>query len=235
MPLVGSGKAGGREEMITAATYDTRNVAESDLIACVRHLRAFAWFLTKNRERADDLVQDAIVRALTEAHQFQPEINLKAWMFAILRHLHYNEVRKNHIRIQSLDDPLSYEPAVLPSQIASLEFGDFRRAFWRLGDDRREALILVGASGLSYEEVAKVCDCSRGTVKSRVSRARRELLRILEDGLLADKRRDTPTLAGYVGHLLDNRRAVSPAASAQYERRYEGRLSPAYHAAPFGS
>src|SRR6185295_3909745 len=110
-----------REEMITAATYDTGNVAESDLIACVRHLRAFAWFLTRNRERADDLVQDAIVRALTKAHQFQPEINLKAWMFAILRHLHYNEVRKNHIRIQSLDDPLSYEPAVLPGQVASLE------------------------------------------------------------------------------------------------------------------
>jgi RNA polymerase sigma-70 factor, ECF subfamily len=217
--------------MITAATYDTRNVAESDLIACVRHLRAFAWFLTRNRERADDLVQDAIVRALTKAHQFQPEINLKAWMFAILRHLHYNEVRKNHIRIQSLDDPLSYEPAVLPGQIADLEFGDFRRAFWQLGDDWREALILIGASGLSYEEVAKVCDCSRGTVKSRVSRARRELLRILEDGLLADKRRDTPALAGYVGHLLDSRRAASPAASAQYE----GRLSPAYHAAPFGS
>jgi RNA polymerase sigma-70 factor, ECF subfamily len=216
---------------MTATTHKTRNVAESDLIACVPHLRAFAWFLTKNRERADDLVRDAIVRALTEEHQFQPEINLKAWMFAILRHLHYNEARKNHIRIQSLDDPLSYEPSVLPSQIANLEFGDFRRAFWQLGDDRREALILTAASGLSYEEVAKVCDCSRGTVKSRVSRARRELLRILEDGLLADKRRDTPALAGYVGHLLDSRRAASPAASAQYE----GRLSPAYHAAPFGS
>jgi RNA polymerase sigma-70 factor (ECF subfamily) len=209
-----SGKAGGREEMITAETYDTRNVAESDLIACVPHLRAFAWFLTKNRERADDLVQDAIVRVLAEAHQFQPCANLKVWMFTILRNLHYNELRESHIRIQSLDDPLVYEPAALPSQIASLEFGDFRRAFWQLGDDRREALILVEASGLSYEDAATVCGCSKGTIKSRVSRARRELLRILEDGLLADKQRDTPWLAGDIGDLLVGRRATLPAVWA---------------------
>jgi RNA polymerase sigma-70 factor (ECF subfamily) len=217
--------------MMAAATFEARNVAESDLIACVPHLRAFAWFLTKNRERADDLVQDAIVRVLAEAHQFEPCTNLKVWMFTILHNLHYNELRESLIRIQSLDDPLEYEPAALPSQIASLEFGDFRRALWKLNDDWREALILIGASGLSYEEVAKVCECSPGTVKSRVSRARRELLRILEDDLLADKRCDTPALAGYVGHLLDSKRAASPAASAQYERR----LSLAHHAAPFGS
>jgi RNA polymerase sigma-70 factor (ECF subfamily) len=199
---------------MAAATFETRNVAESDLIVCVRHLRAFACFLTKNRERADDLVQDTIVRALTAAHGFQPPTNVKAWMFAILRHLHYNEVRKNCIRTRSLDDALSYEPAVLSGQAVGLEFGDFGRSFWKLGDDWREALILIGASGLSYEEVAKVCNCSRGTVKSRVSRARSELLRILEVDLLADKRRDTPALAGYVGDLPDSKRAASPVASA---------------------
>ena len=96
---------------------------------------------------------------------------------------------KNRIQSQSLDDPLTYEPTVLPSQIFSLEFGDFRRAFWQLADDRREALILIGASGFSYEEAAKVCGCPKGTIKSRISRARRELLQILEDGLLADRRR----------------------------------------------
>ncbi len=94
---------------------------------------------------------------------------------------------------------------VLPNQVASLEFGDFRRAFWQLADDRREALILIGASGLSYEEAAKVCDCPKGTIKSRVSRARRELLQILEDGLLADRRRD---FAG------DGRLRRGPAGSA---------------------
>jgi len=200
--------------MMTATVHETSNVGEKDLLACVSHLRAFAWFLARNRDRADDLIQDTIVRALTAAHQFRVGTNLKAWMFTILRNLHYNEVRKNRVQIQSLDDPLAYEPAVLPSQVASLEFGDFRRAFWQLADDRREALILIGASGLSYEEAAKVCDRPKGTVKSRVSRARRELLQIMEGGLLADKRRDTPALAGYIGGLLDGRRPMSPGARA---------------------
>jgi RNA polymerase sigma-70 factor (ECF subfamily) len=206
------GQRSKRNSMATTAIHATGNIGEGELLACVPHLRAFAWFLARNRERADDLVQDTIVRALGAAHRFQPETNLKAWMFTILRNLHYNEVRKNRVQVQSLDDPLAYEPAVLPAQMASLEFGDFRRAFWQLADDQREALILVGASGLSYEEAAKVCECPKGTIKSRVSRARRELLQILEDGLLADKRRDSPAMAGYVGGLLDSRRpAVSSA------------------------
>ena len=200
--------------MTTTAIHATSNIGEKDLLACIPHLRAFAWFLARNRERADDLVQDTIVRALGAAHRFQAGTNLKAWMFTILRNLHYSELRKTRMQIQSLDDPLAYEPTVLPSQIASLEFGDFRRAFWQLADDRREALILIGASGLSYEEAAKVCECPKGTIKSRVSRARRELLQILEDGLLAHRRRDTPALSGYIGGLLGGRRAASPAARA---------------------
>ena len=123
--------------MTTTAIHATSNIGEKDLLACVPHLRAFAWFLARNRERADDLVQDTIVRALAAATQFQAGTNLKGWMFTILRNLHYNEVRKNCIQTQSLDDPLAYEPAVLPNQVASLEFGDFRRAFWQLADDRR--------------------------------------------------------------------------------------------------
>jgi len=202
--------------MTTTAIHATSNIGEKDLLACVPHLRAFAWFLARNRERADDLVQDTIVRALAAAAQFQAGTNLKGWMFTILRNLHYNEVRKNRIQTQSLDEPLAYEPAVLPSQVASLEFGDFRRAFWQLADDRREALILIGASGLSYEEAAKVCDCPKGTIKSRVSRARRELLQILEHGLLADRRRDSPAMAGYVGGLLDGRRPSTPGARARH-------------------
>jgi RNA polymerase sigma-70 factor (ECF subfamily) len=193
--------------MKTAATHDTRNIAETDLIACVSHLRAFAWFLTKNRERADELVQDTIVRALTAARPLQPGSNLKAVMFTILRGLHCNDPRTSQVRIQSLDDPLSYEPAVLPGQVASLEFGDFRRAFWQLSEDSREVLILVGASGLSYEDAAAVCGSRKGTMMTRMSRARRELLRILEDGLLAENRREIPWLAGYIGDLLDGRRA----------------------------
>lgn len=184
--------------MMATAIQATSNVGEKDLLTCVPHLRAFAWFLAKNRDRADDLVQETIARALTATHQFQAGTNLKAWMFAILRNLHYNEARKNRVHVQSLDDPLTYEPTVLASQMARLEFGDFRRAFWQLADHQREALILVGVNGLSYDEAAQVCECQKGTIKSRVSRARRELLQTLEDGLLADRRRDTQVLADYI-------------------------------------
>jgi RNA polymerase sigma factor (sigma-70 family) len=133
------GQRSKRNSMATTAIHATGNIGEGELLACVPHLRAFAWFLARNRERADDLVQDTIVRALGAAHRFQAGTNLKAWMFTILRNLHYNEVRKNRVQVQSLDDPLAYEPAVLPAQMASLEFGDFRRAFWQLADDQRSA------------------------------------------------------------------------------------------------
>jgi RNA polymerase sigma-70 factor (ECF subfamily) len=192
---------------------DKSNFTETELIACVPHLRAFALSLARKADRADDLVQDTIVRALAAAHQFQVGTNLKGWMFTILRNVYYTDLRKNRRQILSLSEPLAYEPAVPPTQMASLEFGDFRRAFWQLPDDQREVLILVGASGLSYEEAATVCDCRIGTIKSRVSRARAQLLRILEDGLPADKRQDWPTPADYIRGPLDGRRTWSPSPS----------------------
>jgi len=201
--------------MVPEATH-SRNVGDHDLIACVPHLRAFARFLTGNRERADDLVQDTVVRALTASHQFQRGTNLKAWMFTILRNQHYNDVRKTRIRLQSLDDSSIDEPAAPATQEARLEFGDFRRAFWQLAENQREVLILIGASGLSYEEAAKICNCPTGTIKSRVSRARRELLKTLRDGPLVSRRdEDAPyieRLSAPLGRMFA--RAVAAAAKA---------------------
>ncbi|MDD3445725.1 MAG: sigma-70 family RNA polymerase sigma factor [Zavarzinia sp.] len=151
----------------------------AEVIAVMPHLRAFARFLTGNRERADDLVQDAVVRALTAAHQFQPGTNFKAWMFTILRNLFYNEGRKARMKMDPLDEAAANQHAAGPTQDAGLEFDDFRRAFWRLTEEQREVLILVGASGVSYEEAAEICGCAVGTIKSRVSRARAQLSRIL--------------------------------------------------------
>lgn len=175
---------------------------EEELLACIPHLRAYARFLTGNRERADDLVQDALLRALTASHQFQPGTNLKAWIFTILRNLFYNEVRKNRLKVQSIDDLAGDGPSTPPTQDANLEFADFRRAFWQLGQGQREVLIMVGASGLSYEEAAAICDCAVGTIKSRVSRARRELLKILQDDNLVQKRVDSDPTAG-IADVLD--------------------------------
>lgn len=151
----------------------------AEVIAVLPHLRAFARFLTGHRERADDLVQDAVVRALTAAHQFQPGTNFKAWMFTILRNLFYNEGRKSRMKTDPLDEMNESQHSMKPTQESGLEFDDFRRAFWRLTEEQREVLILVGASGVSYEEAAEICGCAIGTIKSRVSRARSQLTRIL--------------------------------------------------------
>ncbi|WP_233559985.1 sigma-70 family RNA polymerase sigma factor [Oleomonas cavernae] len=166
-----------------AAKFDIR----VEVIAVMPHLRAFARFLTGHRERADDLVQDAVVRALTAAHQFQPGTNFKAWMFTILRNLFYNEGRKTKVKLDPLDDVTANQHAMGPTQEAGLEFDDFRRAFWRLTEEQREVLILVGASGVSYEEAAEICNCAVGTIKSRVSRARAQLTRILSGSELGSR------------------------------------------------
>ncbi|MCF4165366.1 sigma-70 family RNA polymerase sigma factor [Zavarzinia compransoris] len=171
----------------TPVKFDIR----AEVIAVMPHLRAFARFLTGNRERADDLVQDAVVRALTAAHQFQPGTNFKAWMFTILRNLFYNEGRKARVKMDPLDEVTENQHAAGPTQEAGLEFDDFRRAFWRLTEEQREVLILVGASGVSYEEAAEICNCAVGTIKSRVSRARTQLTRILGGDKLGSRLKDT--------------------------------------------
>ena len=168
---------------------------QSALLDVLPHLRAFARSLTRNRDQADDLVNDAIVRAISASQQFTPGTNFKAWIFTILRNLFYNEGRKRHSKFSSLDDLTVNEPSISASQEASLEFCDFRRAFWQLTDDHREVLILVGASGLSYEEAAEVCNCAVGTIKSRVSRARNELVRLLAGDSLKMSRTESAAMA----------------------------------------
>jgi RNA polymerase sigma-70 factor (ECF subfamily) len=163
---------------------------EAMLLEVIPHLRAFARSLTRNRDQADDLTHDAVVRALAAIDQFTPGTNFKAWMFTILRNLYYNECRKRWIKSTPIDEMAGDEPSIGPAQESNLEFNDFRRAFWQLNADQREVLILVGASGFSYEEAAAVCNCRVGTVKSRVSRARAELKQILELGTLAGQRSD---------------------------------------------
>jgi RNA polymerase sigma-70 factor (ECF subfamily) len=162
------------------------------LLDCMPHLRAFARSLTRNRDRADDLVHDATVRALGAAHQFASGSNFRAWMFTILRNCHYSEIRKRDWRNVPFDEAPAEGQATPATQHAALEFCDFRRAFSELGDSHREILTLIGASGLSYGEAAKVCDCAVGTVKSRVSRAREELTRLLSDNTLVRRTEFAP-------------------------------------------
>ncbi len=149
-----------------------------ELIACLPQLRAFARSLAGHRELADDLVQDAIVRALAAQDSFRAGTNFRAWIFTILRNLFFTERRKSRMVVQSIDAMEHDLAPVAPTQESSVEFDDFRAALMRLPHDQREALILVGASGMSYEEAAQVSGCAVGTVKSRVSRARRTLVQL---------------------------------------------------------
>jgi RNA polymerase sigma-70 factor (ECF subfamily) len=159
------------------------------------HLRAFARSLSSSKDQADDLVSEAVARALASAHQFRPGTNFKAWIFTILRNAFYTEGRKRWNRVVTLDDNIYHQPSVGPTQEDSLSFCDFRRAFIQLSPRQREVLMLVGNSDLSYEEVAAQCHCPVGTVKSRVSRARLDLKRLLEDEEMAQPRRNVPPIA----------------------------------------
>jgi RNA polymerase sigma-70 factor, ECF subfamily len=145
----------------------------------VPSLRAFAISLTGNLDRADDLVQDTILRAWTRFDRFEPGTNLQAWLFTILRNLFHSEYRKRRREVEDPDSIFANRVAVLPEQFAQLDWADFHIALAKLQPDQREALLLVGAEGFSYDETAQICQVAVGTVKSRVNRARRRLAELL--------------------------------------------------------
>ncbi|MGH6798124.1 MAG: sigma-70 family RNA polymerase sigma factor [Roseiarcus sp.] len=144
------------------------------------HLRAFALLLTRERALADDLVQEAVVRALAHADQFEPGTNFKAWITTILRNCYFNEIcHRGRLSQLSIGMPRD-EPIASGGQEEHLDLRDFERAFRSLTGAQREGLLLVGASGFSYEEAAKVARCAVGTMKSRISRARVQLQQLLD-------------------------------------------------------
>ena len=150
-----------------------------ELIAHIPALRAFAVSLCGKFDVADDLVQDTVLNAWAKQHSFQEGTNLKAWLFTILRNLFYSRMRKRGREVQDSDGVFSANLAVPPAQLATLDLQDFRKALAQLPEDQREAVILVGASGMSYEEAAAICGCAVGTIKSRVNRARNRLQELL--------------------------------------------------------
>ncbi|GAA4527642.1 RNA polymerase sigma factor [Chelativorans composti] len=149
------------------------------LLAAVPTLRAFAVSLAKNSDRADDLVQETLVKAWDKQDSFQSGTNLKAWLFTILRNEFYSQMRKKRREVEDSDGVITARLSVHPAQDGSSDLNDFRKALELLPEDQREAIILIGASGFSYEEAAEICGCAVGTIKSRVSRARNRLQEIL--------------------------------------------------------
>ena len=151
-----------------------------EMLANLPSLRAFAISLVGRHDQADDLVQDTIMKAWSKQEQFQMGTNMKAWLFTILRNELFSQIRKRGREVQDSDGLLTEQMATHPAQYGSLDLKDFRRALEQLPPDQREAIILVGASGFSYEEAASICGCAVGTIKSRVNRARVRLQELLD-------------------------------------------------------
>jgi RNA polymerase sigma-70 factor (ECF subfamily) len=161
------------------AKFDMREA----LLGAVPSLRAFGISLTGDVDRADDLVQDTLMRALANVDRFAPGTNLNAWLFTILRNLFHSEYRKRRREVEDADGSYAATLRTAPDQHAHLDFEDLRAALAKLPQDQREAVLLVGAQGFSYDDAAKICGCAVGTIKSRVNRARRRLAELM---LLAD-------------------------------------------------
>src|SRR6187397_2045652 len=149
------------------------------MLAAVPSLRAFAISLCGNVDRGDDLVQETLLRAMANIDSFQPGTNTSAWLFTILRNLFRSEYRKRRREVEDADGSYAESLKSHPEQHGRVEFEEFRTALSRLPQDQREALLLVGASGFSYEEAAAICECAVGTIKSRVNRARLRLASLL--------------------------------------------------------
>ena len=150
------------------------------MLAAVPSLRAFAISLTNNRDRADDLVQETLLRAWANIDRFERDTNLGAWLFTILRNLFHSEYRKRRREVEDVDGAFAARLKTEPDQQAHLDYEDFLTAFAKLPPDQREALLLVGAQGMSYEEAAEVCNVPVGTIKSPVNRGRNKLAELLD-------------------------------------------------------
>ena len=153
-----------------------------ELVTLIPHLRAFARTLTGDPTAADDLAQDAMMKAWDARASFQLGTNMKAWTFMILRNQFYSEKRRSWRQSQLDQEAAERTLVAVDDPEAPVALDELRLSLAQLPPEQREALILVGAGGFAYEEAADICGCAVGTVKSRVSRARRALHAILEDG-----------------------------------------------------
>jgi RNA polymerase sigma-70 factor, ECF subfamily len=167
----------------------------------IPRLRRYARALTRDAVRADDLVQSCLVRAIAKEHLWQPGTDLRAWLFTILHNQHVNDVRRSvregvSVTVEEVTPTL----AIAADATASLQLRDLERAIAALPEGQRQVILLVGLEGMRYEEVAAILDIPIGTVRSRLSRGR-EMLRKLMDmrGEAGGRTGQRPSPAGAAG------------------------------------
>lgn len=174
-----------------------------ELTEVVPHLRAFARGLCGRPDMADDLVQETMLKAWAAQERFQPGTSMRAWTFVILRNAYLTDMRRNRFRGE-YDEGVAERILTAPAgQEEPVHLSDMHRALLTLPPERREALLLVGAGGFSYEEAASICGCAVGTIKSRVGRARAALTSMLEDGDIPQRSLDDDTAHRAILEELD--------------------------------
>jgi RNA polymerase sigma-70 factor, ECF subfamily len=164
-------------------------VLQDRMLKVIPSLRAFACSLCRNRDRADDLLQDTLLRAIDRISTFDNGSNLEAWLFTIMRNNFNTEYRKSKRMVQDADDRLAETLSVPPEQVGWGIAKDLGVGFGKLSPDQRQALFLVGAEGLSYDQAAAVAGCQAGTIKSRVHRARLTLAAFMSGEQLSKAKR----------------------------------------------
>lgn len=173
-----------------------------ELAAVIPHLRAFGRSLSGNRDLADDLVQETLLKAWAARSRFQAGTNMRAWTFIILRNHYLSQMRRSRFRGEWDDltaDRLLAAPA---GQDKHIELADMQRALLQLPQPQREALILVGAGGFAYEEAAEICGVAVGTIKSRVARGRAALEQMMDSGDLPTRRGQITSQAGVLDEIM---------------------------------
>jgi RNA polymerase sigma-70 factor (ECF subfamily) len=170
-----------RPHVAAARMTETLASWRSDVVALIPALRAFAWSLSHNAADADDLVQEALTKAWAHRDRFEPGTNLRAWLFTILRNTYYTSLVRRRREVSDESGKYAATLSAPATQDWSMALKNLQASLQRLPTEHREALILVGAAGMTYEEAAEVCGCALGTIKSRVNRARAKLLKLLDE------------------------------------------------------
>ena len=182
---------------------EDKRAFKRELTDVVPHLRAFARGLCGRPDMADDLVQETLLKAWAAQERFEPGTSMRAWTFVILRNAYLTEMRRNRFRGE-YDETVAERILTAPAgQEEPIHLSDMHRALLTLPPERREALLLVGAGGFSYEEAANICGCAVGTIKSRVGRARAALNSMLADGDIPQRSIDDETAHRAILEELD--------------------------------
>lgn len=183
---------------------DDRLAFKRELTGVIPHLRAFARGLCGRPDMADDLVQETLLKAWAAQERFEPGTSMRAWTFVILRNAYLTDMRRNRFRGE-YDETTAERILIAPAgQEEPIHLSDMHRALLTLPAERREALLLVGAGGFSYEEAAQICGCAVGTIKSRVGRARAALTTMIEEGTIPERTIADPAAHGAIlGELED--------------------------------